>query len=66
MSDEEVVPADYARKLFNLQNHTAVVTGGGSGLSAAIAIGYAPERVKVGLLDVNEQGMKAIKGLFQD
>ena len=39
-----------------LQNHIAVVTGAGSGIGRAIAIGYAREGAQVVLLDINEQG----------
>ena len=38
-----------------LQNHIAVVTGAGSGIGRAIALGYAREGARVVLLDVNEQ-----------
>ena len=37
-----------------LQNHIAVVTGAGSGIGRAIALGYAHEGAKVVLLDANE------------
>jgi 3-oxoacyl-[acyl-carrier protein] reductase len=37
-----------------LQNHIAVVTGAGSGIGRAIAIGYAREGAQVALLDLNE------------
>ena len=36
-----------------LENHIAVVTGAGSGIGRAIAAGYARERARVVLLDVN-------------
>ena len=65
MSEDDLVPADYAKNLFNLQDRTAVITGGGSGLGAAIAIGYAQVGVKVALLDVNEQGMKATQAIIE-
>ncbi len=38
-----------------LQNHIAVVTGAGSGIGRAIAIGYAREGARVVLLDINEK-----------
>jgi NAD(P)-dependent dehydrogenase (short-subunit alcohol dehydrogenase family) len=38
-----------------LHNHIAVVTGSGSGIGRAIAIGYAREGAQVVLLDLNEK-----------
>ena len=38
-----------------LQNHIAVVTGAGSGIGRAIALGYARESATVVLLDINEK-----------
>ncbi len=38
-----------------LQNHIAVVTGAGSGIGRAIALGYAREGARVVLLDMNEK-----------
>ena len=37
-----------------LQDHIAVVTGAGSGIGRAIALGYAREGAQVALLDLNE------------
>jgi NAD(P)-dependent dehydrogenase (short-subunit alcohol dehydrogenase family) len=54
--DGLTIPADFARQIFDLQGRVAAVTGGGSGLGAAIAIGYAQVGVRVALLDVNEEG----------
>jgi 3-oxoacyl-[acyl-carrier protein] reductase len=38
-----------------LQNHIAVITGAGSGIGRAIALGYAREGARVVLLDINEK-----------
>jgi NAD(P)-dependent dehydrogenase (short-subunit alcohol dehydrogenase family) len=38
-----------------LENHIAVVTGSGSGIGRAIALGYAREGARVVLLDINEK-----------
>jgi NAD(P)-dependent dehydrogenase (short-subunit alcohol dehydrogenase family) len=38
-----------------LQNHIAVVTGSGSGIGRAIALGYAREGARVVLFDINEK-----------
>jgi 3-oxoacyl-[acyl-carrier protein] reductase len=40
-----------------LQNHIAVVTGAGSGIGRAIALGYAREGARVVLLDINEKSV---------
>lgn len=39
-----------------LQSHIAVVTGAGSGIGRAIAVGYAREGARVVALDVNANG----------
>jgi NAD(P)-dependent dehydrogenase (short-subunit alcohol dehydrogenase family) len=55
--DEELsIPIGYVGKLFDLAGRVAVVTGGGSGLGRAIAIGYAQAGVTVVLADVNDAG----------
>lgn len=60
MSSEEFsVPAGYAAKLFDLNGRVAVVTGGGSGLGAAMAIGLAQMGVHVIAADVNLAGAEA-------
>ena len=38
-----------------LENHIAVVTGSGSGIGRAIAIGYAREGAQVAVLDINSE-----------
>ena len=55
--DEELtIPAGYVADLFDLAGRVAVVTGSGSGLGRAIAIGYAQAGVTVVLADVNDAG----------
>src|SRR6478736_2138359 len=39
-----------------LQNHIAAVTGAGSGIGRAIALGYAREGAEVAVLDMNSEG----------
>ena len=59
MTNEPTVPADYAKTLFDLAGRVAVVTGAGSGLGAAISMGYAQLGVTVILADINQAGMQA-------
>src|SRR6266850_179281 len=53
------VPAGYVDGLFRLDGRAAVVTGGGSGLGAAMAKGLAQSGAAVAIVDVNEQGATA-------
>lgn len=53
------IPAGFVKSLFDLGDRVAVVTGAGSGLGAAISIGYAQAGVKVILADVNEEAAAA-------
>ena len=55
-SDDSNVPLGYARDIFDLSGRVAVITGGGSGLGRAIAIGYAQCGVTVVVADINEDG----------
>jgi len=56
-SDDDLsVPEGYARPLFDLSGRVAVVTGGGSGLGRAIAIGFGQVGVTVVVADVSRKG----------
>ena len=46
----------YITNLFDIAGRVAVITGGGSGLGRAIAIGYAQAGVHVVAADVNDEG----------
>jgi len=50
------VPAGYADRLFRLDGRVAVVTGGGSGLGAAMAKGLAQAGASLAIVDVNDEG----------
>src|SRR5437868_4103243 len=50
------VPPDYVADLFRLDGRVAVVTGGGSGLGAAMAKGLAQAGAVLAIVDVNEAG----------
>ena len=57
MSDDDLsIGPDFVASLFDLQGRVAVVTGAGSGLGAAISIGYAQAGVTVVLADISEEG----------
>jgi 3-oxoacyl-[acyl-carrier protein] reductase len=49
-----------------LQNHIAVVTGAGSGIGRAIALGYAREGAEVVLLDINAKAAEAAAQEIRD
>ena len=55
-SDDSSVPLGYAHDIFDLSGRVAVITGGGSGLGRAIAIGYAQRGVTVVVADIDEEG----------
>lgn len=41
---------------FSLKNKTAIITGGGSGIGAAIALAFAQQGAQVNILDLNDEG----------
>ena len=65
-SDETSVPVGYARDIFDLSGRVAVITGGGSGLGRAIAIGYAQCGVTVVVADINEEGAAETKATIDE
>jgi len=50
------VPPGYVDSLFRLDGRVAVVTGGGSGLGAAMAKGLAQAGAELAIVDVNDEG----------
>ena len=43
-----------------LEGRTAVVTGGGSGIGRGLALGFADEGMRVGVLDLNADAASAV------
>jgi NAD(P)-dependent dehydrogenase (short-subunit alcohol dehydrogenase family) len=56
VSAEPIIPSGFVSSLFSLDGRVAAVTGGGSGLGAAIAAGFAQAGAAVAVLDVNDEG----------
>lgn len=65
-ADRLSIPADYVANLFDLSGRVAVITGGGSGLGRAIAIGYAQAGVAVVVADVNDEGSEETVSLIAE
>jgi NAD(P)-dependent dehydrogenase (short-subunit alcohol dehydrogenase family) len=59
MSPEPIIPAGFVDELFSLEGRVAAVTGGGSGLGAAIAAGFAQAGAAVAVLDISEEAAAA-------
>jgi NAD(P)-dependent dehydrogenase (short-subunit alcohol dehydrogenase family) len=66
MTDEPSVPANYTANLFDIKGRVAVVTGAGSGLGAAISMGYAQLGVTVVLADINAAGSEATRKTIEE
>ena len=65
-TDDLSVPAGYAAGLFDLKGRVAVVTGGGSGLGAAMSIGLAQVGVVAVVADVNFAGAAATRATIEE
>ncbi len=64
--DGLIIPAGFVDRIFDLSGRVAVVTGAGSGLGAAMAIGYAQAGVKVVLADLNEVAAAATARVIEE
>ena len=64
--EDMVVPAGYVASLFDLAGRVAVVTGAGSGLGAAMAIGYAQVGVELVLADINLEGAEQTRATIAE
>src|SRR5918911_996842 len=60
------VPAGYVDGLFRLDGRVAVVTGGGSGLGAAMAKGLAQAGAALVIVDVNDDGAARTVAAIED
>src|SRR5438105_3590783 len=60
------VPAGYFDNLFRLDGRVAVVTGGGSGLGAAMAKGLAQAGAALAIVDVDDEGASATVATIEE
>jgi NAD(P)-dependent dehydrogenase (short-subunit alcohol dehydrogenase family) len=58
--EDEGVPDGYVRSLFDITGRHAVVTGAGSGLGRAIALGFAQAGARVSVLDISADAVAAV------
>lgn len=58
MSDQPPIPRGYVSRAFDLSGRVAVVTGGASGLGAAIAVGLAQAGASIVLADLDADGLE--------
>jgi len=56
MASEPIIPRNFVDSLFRLDGRVAVVTGGGSGLGAAMAAGLVQAGASAVIVDVNDAG----------
>jgi NAD(P)-dependent dehydrogenase (short-subunit alcohol dehydrogenase family) len=59
MTPDPIIPRGFVDRLFSLEGRVAAVTGGGSGLGAAMAAGFAQAGATVAVLDISEEGAAA-------
>jgi len=65
-ADDLAVPAGYVADLFDLRGRVGVVTGSGSGLGRAIAMGYGQAGVTVVLADIDSDGATETGRLIEE
>jgi NAD(P)-dependent dehydrogenase (short-subunit alcohol dehydrogenase family) len=66
VDDGLTIAPDYVSTLFDIAGRVAVITGGGSGLGRAIAIGFAQAGVAVVAADVNDDGAAETVSLIRE
>ena len=59
MSAEPIIPTGFVSGLFSLEGRVAAVTGGGSGLGAAMAAGLAQAGAALAILDISAESAES-------